>query len=97
MVGQAGGTRGKNASRAFIPGTGWSQAPAPGSTARAVAGSEQAYGGETASPDPCDRSDSLRSAGGPTADTASLSYQAPALGLQRVCGPDLCQRRVPLR
>jgi transposase len=41
------------------------------------------------SPDPCDWSDSLRPAGGHTADTASVSYQAPALGLQRFCRPDL--------
>jgi hypothetical protein len=49
----------------------------------------QACGGEIASPDSCDRSDSLRPAGRHTADTPSLSYQAPALGLQRLCRPDL--------
>jgi len=54
-----------------------------------IAGKSQAWGSETASPDPYHRSDSFRSAGGPTADAPSLPYQAPALGLQRVCGPDV--------
>jgi transposase len=46
-------------------------------------------GGETASSDSGDRSDSLRPAGCHTADTPSLSHQASALGLRRFCRPDL--------
>src|SRR4030095_13099436 len=53
------------------------------------AGKSQAAGGKIASPDSCNRSDSLRPAGGLAADTPSLPYQAPALGLQRFCRPDV--------
>ena len=62
---------------------------ASGSPTRAVAGESQACGGETTWPDSCDRSDSLRPAGGLAADAPSLPYQAPALGLQRFCRPDV--------
>jgi transposase len=61
----------------------------PSSPMRAVTGKSQAWGGEPASPDSCNWSDSLRPAGGLTADTPSLPYQAPALGLRRFCRPDL--------
>ena len=62
---------------------------APGSTARAVAGRPPACGSEIASPDSCDRSDSVSTAGGLAADTPSLPYQTPALGLQRFGCPDV--------
>src|SRR5437867_5963498 len=66
-----------------------SRTRASSSPTRAVAGKSQACGGEIAASDSCHRSDSLRPAGGLTADTPSLPYQAPALGLQRVCRPDV--------
>ena len=53
------------------------------------AGKSQACGSEIASPDSCDRSNSLRPAGGLAADTPSLPHQAPALGIQRFCRPDV--------
>jgi transposase len=40
-------------------------------------------GGEIASPDSLDRSDSSSSTSGPVANTPSFSYQAPALGVLR--------------
>ena len=86
---------GVTASRILLPATGCPAIPAPGSTARAVGGEQEAPGQEIASPDSFDRSDPRRAVGGHTADTASVSYQAPALGLQRFWHPDQQQCRVP--
>jgi transposase len=61
---------------------------ASASPMRTPGGEPQACGGAVTSPDSFHRSDSFGFARSPAADTASFSYQAATLGLQRFRGGD---------
>src|SRR5579864_1532768 len=83
VAGQDCGTRSSDSSRTVVPATRWSATGAPPSPTRTPAGEPPACGGAVTSPDSFHRSDSLGLAGGTATNTTPLSYQAPALGLQR--------------
>ena len=79
-----------------LPATGCVGAFAAGSTPRPASGKPETSCGEITASDSLSGSDSFRLAGGAARDTASFSYQATAVGLQRIRTRDSRQRRIPL-
>src|SRR5258708_7516489 len=97
MAGKDHGNRCAPSSRVLLPTARRAAGFAPGSATRSLGREPETRRAEIAAPDSFDRSDTRVSADRFDPDTASLSHQTAALGLQRSGFEDLHKWGIPLR